>query len=36
MIRREIRDGGERVERGLGWKRDRDSFQRSCSVMDLS
>ena len=24
MIRREIRDGGEGVERGLRWKQDRD------------
>ena len=24
MIRREIRDGGEGVERGLRWKWDRD------------
>ena len=24
MIRREIRDGGEGVERGLRWKQDRE------------
>ena len=24
MIRRDIRDGGEGVERGLRWKQDRD------------
>ena len=24
MIRREIRDGGEGVERGLKWEQDRD------------
>ena len=24
MVRREIRDGGEGVERGLRWKQDRD------------
>ena len=28
MIRREIRDGGEGVERGLRWKQDRDSEKR--------
>ena len=28
MIRREIRDGGEGVERGLGWKQDRDREKR--------
>ena len=30
MIRREIRDGGERVERGLRWKQreDRDREKR--------
>ena len=30
MIRREIRDGGEGVERGLRWKqRDRDREKRN-------
>ena len=28
MIRREIRDGGEGVERGLRWKQDRDREKR--------
>ena len=28
MIRREIRDGGEGVERGLKWKQDRDREKR--------
>ena len=28
MIRREIRDGGEGVERGLRWKLDRDREKR--------
>ena len=28
MIRREIRDGGEGVERGLRWKKDRDREKR--------
>ena len=28
MIRREIRDGGEGVERGLRWKHDRDREKR--------
>ena len=28
MIRREIRDGGEGVERGLMWKQDRDRQKR--------
>ena len=28
MIRREIRDGGEGVERGLRWKQDRDREER--------
>ena len=27
-IRREIRDGGEGVERGLRWKQDRDREKR--------
>ena len=29
MIRREIRDGGEGVERGLRWKKDRDREKRN-------
>ena len=28
MIRREIRDGGEEVWRGLRWKQDRDREKR--------
>ena len=28
MIRREIRDSGEGVERGLRWKQDRDREKR--------
>ena len=28
MIRREIRDGGEGVERGLKWEQDRDREKR--------
>ena len=28
MSRREIRDGGEGVERGLRWKQDRDREKR--------
>ena len=28
MIRREIRDGEEEVERGLRWKQDRDREKR--------
>ena len=28
MIRREKRDGGEGVERGLRWKQDRDREKR--------
>ena len=28
MIRREIRDGGVGVERGLRWKQDRDRERR--------
>ena len=28
MIRREIRDGGDGVERGLRWKQDRDREER--------
>ena len=28
MIRREIRDGGEGVERGLRWKQNRDREKR--------
>ena len=28
MIRREIRDGGEEVKRGLRWKQDRDREKR--------
>ena len=28
QIRREIRDGGEGVERGLRWKQDRDREKR--------
>ena len=28
MIRREIRDGGEGVEIGLRWKKDRDREKR--------
>ena len=28
MIRGEIRDGGEAVERGLRWKQDRDREKR--------
>ena len=28
MIRREIRDGGEGVERGLRWKQDRHREKR--------
>ena len=28
MIRREIRGGGEGVERGLRWKQDRDREKR--------
>ena len=28
MTRREIRDGGEGVERGLRWKQDRDREKR--------
>ena len=31
MIRREIRDGGEGVERGLRWKQREDSPTRFCS-----
>ena len=29
MIRREIRDGGEGVDRGLRWKQDRDREKRA-------
>ena len=28
MIRREIRDGGEGVERGLRWKQDREKREK--------
>ena len=28
MIRRDIRDGGEGVKRGLRWKQDRDREKR--------
>ena len=28
MIRREVRDGGEGVERGLRWKQDREREKR--------
>ena len=28
MIRREIRDGGQGVERGLRWKQDKDREKR--------
>ena len=31
MIRREISDGGEGVERGLRWKQDRDREKRDKS-----
>ena len=35
MIRREIRDGGEGVERGLRWKQDRDKKRQKVTELTI-
>ena len=36
MIRREIRDGGEGVERGLRWKQREDRREKRQKVTELT
>ena len=36
MIRREIRDGGEGVQRGLIWKQERDREKKRQKVTELT